>query len=85
MDLFKNIVQGQRPMQPGSNQPSLLADWNSYAQHSAVDIEAGTSTSTGISKTVGDIGGNISSKIRSGYTVVSDGISNVQAPNFENT
>eukprot|EP00879_Flechtneria_rotunda_P014986 GHRR01015659.1.p1 GENE.GHRR01015659.1~~GHRR01015659.1.p1 ORF type:complete len:189 (+),score=29.63 GHRR01015659.1:210-776(+) len=84
MDLLRNILPGQGQQQPNGGQPSLLADWNTYQEQA--DVEAGTtSTSNQITKTAEDVSNSITSFFRTGYAAVSDGVSNVQAPNLETT
>ncbi len=85
------------PQQPqAQNQKEgvgLLADWAAYSGGQGRDIEAGTASTSGqqagaagsLSKNVEDVGNSISSFFRQSVQTVSDGIGNVQAPNFQNT
>jgi hypothetical protein len=81
-NFFKAMLPGQSPKQPPAS--SLLADWNTYQQQH--DLESGTGASTSsIGQQAEEFGNNILSFFRSGYTAVSDGVSNVRAPSLETT
>lgn len=84
MQAIRNLLPaaaGGQPQQPGSQQSSLLADWQSYSHQS--DVEAGGMA--GVSGRAQELGGSILTFFRSGYSAVSDGISNAQVPTLEST
>eukprot|EP00882_Tetradesmus_deserticola_P020687 GHRQ01022351.1.p1 GENE.GHRQ01022351.1~~GHRQ01022351.1.p1 ORF type:complete len:240 (+),score=89.54 GHRQ01022351.1:175-894(+) len=88
MDLIKNLLPGgaSQQQQAAADGPSLLADWASYQQKS--DVEAGVGTAAagaGISAKAEEVGSSITSFFRSGYTAVSDGVTNISTTGLENT
>ena len=82
-NFFKAMLPGQSPKQPPPS--SLLADWNTYQQQHDLESGTGASTSSSIGQQAEELGNNILSFFRNGYTSVSDGVSNVRAPSLETT
>jgi len=90
MDALRNLFGGGNPQQEQQNaareNTSLLADWQSYSATS--DVEAGAAGAAAgareqLTKAAEDVGSSISSFFRSGYTTVSDGITNIQSTTLE--
>lgn len=78
-NLLPAAVGGQQQQQ--QQESSLLSDWQSY-QHQT-DVEAGGAAS--VSGRAQELGGSILTFFRSGYTAVSDGISNASVPTLESS
>lgn len=70
--------QSTQQQQQQQQSSSLLSDWQSYQQQT--DVEAG-----GVAGRAQELGGSILTFFRSGYTTVSDGISNASVPTLESS
>lgn len=94
MDFFKQLLPGGGQQQQ-TGETGLLADWQAYSG----DVESGGAASSGsashasgpkaagsqIAKAAEDVGSSITGLLRTGYSAVSDGLGNIQAPSMENT
>jgi hypothetical protein len=91
MDFLRGLVTAQpgasssAPAAPGTAETSgLLSDWNSYSRTS--DLEAGTaSTAQHVAKAAEEAGSSLMNFFTSGVQRVQDGVTNMQAPSFENS
>ncbi|KAI8467688.1 MAG: Got1/Sft2-like family-domain-containing protein [Monoraphidium minutum] len=75
------LPAGLGGQQQEQQQSSLLSDWQSYQQQT--DVEAGGPAT--VSGRAQEIGGSILTFFRSGYSTVSDGISNASVPSLESS